>query len=53
MDTGIASTGISVDRQFCRKRNTTIVTSSRAISRVVTTSSMDTFTTDTDSKGTL
>src|ERR1700757_4447589 len=53
IDTGIASTGISVDRQFCRKRNTTIATSANVISKVFTTSFIDTFTTVTDSNGTL
>jgi hypothetical protein len=51
MDTGIASSGMSVARQLCRNRNTTRITRSRAITSVSITSSMDTSTTDTDSKG--
>ena len=40
-DTGIASTGISVARQFCRNTKTTSTTSSRASKKVLTTSSME------------
>ncbi|MCY1211913.1 hypothetical protein D9M72_236340 [compost metagenome] len=43
-DTGIASTGIRVARQFCRKMNTTSTTSSRASKKVLITSSMETWT---------
>ncbi len=53
IDTGIASTGISVERQFCRNTNTTMATSPNVFSSVPTTSDMETFTTVTDSKGTL
>src|ERR1700759_5553909 len=53
MDTGIAKTGIKVERQFCRNRNTTTATSPNVFNNVPTTSSMDTFTTVTDSNGTL
>src|SRR5882762_585634 len=53
IDTGIASTGISVERQFCRKRNTTTATKPNVFNKVTTTSCMETFTTVTDSKGTL
>src|ERR1700709_1327971 len=42
METGIASTGIKVDRQFCKKRNTTKATSASACSNVFTTSFIDT-----------
>ena len=53
METGIASTGMSVERQFCRNTNTTMATSPSVRSRVCTTSFIDTLTTVTDSKGTL
>ena len=53
IDTGMASTGMSVERQLCRNRNTTTTTSSRASSSVCTTSLMDTFTTLAASKGTM
>ena len=53
IDTGIAKTGISVERQFCRNRNTTMATRPNVFNRVPTTSSMETFTTVTDSNGTL
>ncbi|MCY1527126.1 hypothetical protein D9M68_621830 [compost metagenome] len=43
-DTGIASTGISVARQFCRKMKTTSTTSTRASKKVWITSSMETST---------
>src|ERR1700743_2702212 len=52
IDTGIANMGIIVDRQFCRKRNTTIATNISALINVPTTSSMDTLIMVTDSKGT-
>src|SRR5689334_18577003 len=52
IDTGIASTGISVERRFCKNRKTTTATSPSVISSVFTTSCIDTFTTVTDSKGT-
>src|SRR5215472_23241 len=51
-ETGIARIGINVDLQFCKKKNTTSVTNPNAISKVFTTSSIETFTTETDSKGT-
>ena len=41
MLTGTASTGMSVARQLCRKRNTTSVTSTIASSSVLATSSID------------
>ena len=41
IDTGTASTGISVVRQLCRKMNTTSVTSSIASPRVWITSSIE------------
>ena len=50
--TGIARIGISVDRQFCKKKNTTSVTNPNAINKVFTTSLIETFTTDIVSKGT-
>ena len=53
IDTGIARTGIIVERQSCRKINTTSTTSANASSRVLTTSLIDSFTTVTDSNGTL
>src|SRR5450755_4006401 len=53
IETGMASTGIKVDRQFCKKRNTTMATRPRVFNKVQTTSDMETFTTVTDSKGTL
>src|SRR5260221_12884257 len=53
MDTGIARTGIRVDRRFCRKRKTTTATKPRVINKVLTTSDIDTLTTETDSKGPL
>ena len=53
IETGIASTGINVARQLCRKRKTTRTTKPKASSKVVTTSSIETLTTDTDSKGIL
>src|ERR1700722_10971354 len=53
METGIASTGISVERQFCKKRNTTSATSPSVFNKVHTTSDMETFTTVTASNGTL
>ncbi|MNN70635.1 hypothetical protein D3C81_1865040 [compost metagenome] len=43
-DTGIASTGIRVARQFCRKMKTTSTTSTRASKKVWITSSMETST---------
>src|SRR5450432_4545119 len=53
METGMARTGISVERRFCRNRNTTIATRPSVFNSVQTTSDMDTFTTVTDSNGTL
>src|ERR1700744_1427695 len=53
METGIANTGINVDRQVCRNTNTTIATNPKVINKVTTTSFIETFTTVTDSKGTL
>src|SRR4051794_21160984 len=53
IDTGIAKTGISVERQFCKNRNTTIATNPNVFNKVPTTSCMETFTTVTDSNGTL
>src|ERR1700743_2787798 len=53
IDTGIASTGISVDRHVCKNRNTTTATSASVFNNVPTTSSIETFTTVTDSNGTL
>src|SRR5580704_756023 len=53
METGMASTGISVERQFCKNRNTTIATSPSVFNKVHTTSDMETFTTVTASNGTL
>ncbi|MNQ43731.1 hypothetical protein D3C85_574710 [compost metagenome] len=41
-DTGIASSGISVARQFCRKMKTTSTTSTRASKKVWITSWIDT-----------
>ena len=52
METGMANTGIMVDRQSWRKMNTTSTTSARASSRVMITSLMETFTTETFSKAT-
>src|SRR5258707_13329818 len=52
IDTGIANMGIIVDRQFCRKRKTTIATNVSALINVPITSSMDTRIIVTDSKGT-
>ena len=43
-DTGTASIGITVARQFCRNRNTTISTSNSASKKVCTTSSSDALT---------
>ena len=43
-DTGIASVGISVDRQSCRNRKTTRTTRTKAMTRVITTSSIVSFT---------
>ncbi|MNE44230.1 hypothetical protein D3C80_1384480 [compost metagenome] len=45
IDTGIASNGMSVALQFCRKRNTTNTTSNRASMKVCNTSSIEAFTT--------
>ena len=50
-ETGMASTGISVARQFCKKRNTTNITSTKRYQQCVTTSLMEAFTTDTVSSG--
>ncbi|MNI71913.1 hypothetical protein D3C73_1278210 [compost metagenome] len=47
MDTGIASTGINVALQLCRKKNTTKVTKSNASTKVWITEEMDAFTTET------
>src|SRR5579863_1243378 len=52
IDTGIANIGIIVDRQFCRKRNTTIATNVRALTKVPITSFMETLIMVTDSNGT-
>ena len=52
MDTGIAKIGINVARQFCKKRNTTTTTQPNASSKVITTSSIETLITVTDSNGT-
>src|ERR1700712_1984862 len=52
MDTGIANMGIIVDRQFCRKRNTTNATNVRALINVPITSSIDTRIMVIDSNGT-
>ena len=41
-DTGMASTGISVARQFCRKMNTTSTTSTSASKKVWITSVIET-----------
>ncbi|MNZ72262.1 hypothetical protein D3C78_906370 [compost metagenome] len=41
IDTGTASTGISVARRLCRNRNTTITTSTRASKKVWITSEID------------
>ena len=40
MATGTVSSGISVARQFCRKRKTTIITSPMASNNVIITSLM-------------
>src|ERR1700676_844637 len=53
IDTGIASTGIKVERQVCKSRKTTMATSRNVFNNVTTTSCIETFTTVTDSKGTL
>src|SRR3979411_2448572 len=53
IDTGIARTGMSVERKLCRKRNTTMATRPNVFNRVTTTSCIETFTTVTDSNGTL
>src|SRR6185437_11246657 len=53
IDTGIASTGIKVERQFCKKRKTTKATRAKVFNKVTTTSCIETFTTVTDSNGTL
>ena len=50
IDTGIARTGIMVDRQSCRNINTTNTTIP-SLQRVIITSWIETFTTETDSKG--
>src|SRR5579871_315799 len=52
IETGIASTGINVERKFCRNKNTTIATRPSVFNKVPTTSAIETFTTVTDSKGT-
>ncbi len=41
-ETGIANNGISVARQFCRKRSTTMTTNNNAINNVFTTSFIET-----------
>src|ERR1700692_5080568 len=53
IDTGMASTGISVERQFCKNKNTTRATRPSVFNKVHTTSDMETFTTVTASNGTL
>src|ERR1700761_3660793 len=53
MDTGMAKTGISVERQVCKNRNTTSATNPSVFNSVPTTSCIETFTTVTDSNGTL
>src|SRR6185437_5223020 len=53
IETGIANIGIKVERQVCRNTNTTIPTNANVINKVNTTSFMETFTTVTDSNGTL
>ncbi|MCY1551968.1 hypothetical protein D9M68_883340 [compost metagenome] len=45
IDTGIASNGMRVALQFCRKRNTTNTTSNKASTKVCNTSSIEAFTT--------
>ena len=52
IDTGMARTGIRVDRTLWRNRNTTTATRPSAFNNVQTTSLMETLTTVTDSKGT-
>src|ERR1700687_419596 len=42
IDTGTAMTGMRVARQFCKKMNTTMITSTIASAKVLTTSSIDT-----------
>ena len=53
METGMAKTGIRVDLKFCRNNNTTKATRPNVFNKVHTTSLMETFTTVTDSNGTL
>src|SRR6195952_334799 len=53
IETGIASTGISVDLKFCKNKNTTSATKPSVKSSVTTTSLMETFTTVTASNGTV
>src|SRR5260221_14479054 len=53
IETGIASTGINVERQVCKNKKTTMATSPKVFSKVTTTSCIETFTTVTDSNGTL
>jgi hypothetical protein len=53
IDTGIARIGISVDLKVWRNRKTTIATNPSVINNVYTTSVIETFTTVTDSNGTL
>src|ERR1700724_3397806 len=53
METGIASTGIKVERQVCKNKKTTMATNPNVFSNVPTTSCIETFTTVTDSNGTL
>jgi hypothetical protein len=47
--TGTAMVGIRVARQFCRNRNITMNTSTMASIRVLTTSSIDSFTNGVES----
>ena len=51
-DTGTATTGMKVARQFCRNRYTTSTTSTIASASVLTTSSIDTWTKRVVSYGT-
>ena len=51
-DTGTATSGISVARQFCRNRYTTRITSTIASASVIATSSIDTLTKRVVSYGT-
>src|ERR1017187_3389610 len=52
IETGMARTGINVERRFWRKRNTTIATRPNVFNSVFTTSAIETLTTVTASKGT-